>query len=63
MGRRALGHPRCENPYMATPATSMQASSASVRQVPYLAQVALIAAAYFAVARLSLALAIPPSSG
>jgi len=38
----------------------MQASSASVRQVPYLAQVALIAAAYFAVARLSLALAIPP---
>src|SRR5882762_9788787 len=45
---------------MATPATSMQASSASIRQVPYLAQVALIAAAYFAVARLSLALAIPP---
>ncbi len=38
----------------------MQASSASVRQVPYLAQVALIAAAYFAVARLSLVLAIPP---
>ena len=38
----------------------MPASDSLVRQVPYAAQVGLVAAAYFVAARLSLALAIPP---
>ena len=38
----------------------MQASTALTRQLPYLAKIALVALAYFAAARLSLALAIPP---
>jgi diguanylate cyclase (GGDEF)-like protein len=38
----------------------MQSPAALIRQVPYLGQVALMAAIYFAAARLSLVLAIPP---
>src|SRR5712692_4425595 len=39
---------------------SAQPVIAVTRQVPYLAQVTLIAVAYFVAARLSLAVAIPP---
>ena len=38
----------------------MQSTTALIRRVPYVVQAALVAAAYFAAAKLSLALAIPP---